>query len=332
MSTGTPQPQPPHRPSGVLRRRFGVPPFSVLDARQGYWRERKQSWLDLGVAGELGRSAALTFAPSSQPPEVYQRKARLEQDLGHAVSWADFAAQCLAGQLGQTSEFDPVLCELAYCWFSGPGAAVLDPFAGGAVRGLVAAKLGRPYVGVDLRPEQVAANVRSARAAGIVGPRWITGDSRSIADLAQGAYDLIFTCPPYGDLEVYSDDPRDLSRMQYDEFLDAYQQIITASCELLRVDRFAAIVVGDIRDRRGNYRGFVADTIRAFNTAGLGLYNEAIYVPPYGSLPARAGRQFTASRKLGKAHQNLLVFCKGNAKAAVAAAGNVAPMDFANLA
>ena len=39
----------------TLRERFVVPPFSVLDARQGYWQERKRAWLSLGIKSELGR-------------------------------------------------------------------------------------------------------------------------------------------------------------------------------------------------------------------------------------------------------------------------------------
>lgn len=40
---------------GALREKFGIPPFSVLDARQGYWQERKRAWMDLGIQSELGR-------------------------------------------------------------------------------------------------------------------------------------------------------------------------------------------------------------------------------------------------------------------------------------
>ena len=41
--------------TGTLAERFGVPPFSVLDARQGYWQERKRAWLALGIKSEIGR-------------------------------------------------------------------------------------------------------------------------------------------------------------------------------------------------------------------------------------------------------------------------------------
>ena len=40
-----------------------------------------------------------------------------------------------------TSIFDPVLCELVYRWFCPSKGKILDPFAGGSVRGIVAAHL-----------------------------------------------------------------------------------------------------------------------------------------------------------------------------------------------
>jgi len=38
-----------------LADKFIVPPFSVLDTRQGYWQERKAAWIALGIKSELGR-------------------------------------------------------------------------------------------------------------------------------------------------------------------------------------------------------------------------------------------------------------------------------------
>jgi len=406
-----------------------------------------------------------------------------------------------------TSIFDPVLCELAYKWFCPPGGSILDPFAGGSVRGIVAAILGYQYTGIDLRPEQVAANKQQAdriltrgpgdevvpvkvseamarlrfngcdpeyirttchatccesststtgtlitihpteqpaiesqggqvidgllqplpgchkcpfkTTADLCGlhdtpdkpfgciaspftlnkngtlivrnrykllkcyddgnklpayvafrasldllfgsteaerickhfadgggdiiapmsrltyqklidndaikhgstiqepprPHWIVGDSRDSQALAPGEYDFIFSCPPYGDLEVYSDDPRDLSTLDYEQFLAKYREIIAQSLTSLKPNRFACFVVGDFRDSHGYYRNFVSETIRAFQDAGMTLYNEAILVTAVGSLPIRIGRQFGSYRKLGKTHQNVLVFYRGNVKA-----------------
>ena len=223
-----------------------------------------------------------------------------------------------------TSIFDPVLCELAYRWFSPVDGTVLDPFAGGSVRGIVAAKCGRQYVGIDLRAEQIEANREQAeRITPDNPPTWIVGDSRNVALLAFGEYDFVFSCPPYADLERYSDDPKDLSTLDYAEFLKAYREIVAATCAMLKPDRFACFVVGDVRDKKGCYRRFVSDTEQAFVDAGLKLYNEAILVTSVGSLPIRVGKQFSSSRKLGKTHQNVLVFVKGDAKKATAACGLV---------
>jgi hypothetical protein len=40
---------------GKLSDRFLIPPFSVLNAREGWWQERKRFWLSLGIKSELGR-------------------------------------------------------------------------------------------------------------------------------------------------------------------------------------------------------------------------------------------------------------------------------------
>ncbi len=220
-----------------------------------------------------------------------------------------------------SSPFDPVLTEVFYNWFCPPGGVILDPFAGGPVRGVVASLMGRRYVGIDVRAEQVLAN--KAQAAGLCGrndtpPEWRTGDSAKLRQITRKRADFLFSCPPYHSLERYSSQPDDLSCMPWEVFLGAYRHIIKQSCRLLRDNRFAAFVVGDVRDKRGNYRGFPAETIRAFKDAGLELYNEAALVTAVGTLALRAHGNFK-TRKLGKSHQNVLVFVKGDPAAAAKA-------------
>lgn len=236
----------------------------------------------------------------------------------------------LAASSSGTSIFDPVLCELAYRWFCPPGGMILDPFAGGSVRGIVASKLGRSYVGIDLSERQIAANrVQADAICGDPMPVWHVGDSREIDRIASGVEaDFVFSCPPYADLERYSDDPADLSTLAYDKFRTAYTEIIAKACSLLKPDRFACFVVGDVRNKQGMYYGFPWHTVEAFQAAGLHLYNEAVLVTAIGSLPIRVGRQFTAGRKLGKTHQNVLVFVKGDPIKATRAIGEC---DFGDI-
>jgi DNA modification methylase len=258
------------------------------------------------------------FRPNEDLPEETQRK------LGGYMANGAVIDRAEGGSTG-TSIFDPVLCELAYRWFCPPDGLILDPFAGGSVRGIVAAMLGRRYIGIDLRPEQVEAN--RAQAQQITPdnlPVWIVGDSRNLSELISQPLDFIFSCPPYYDFEVYSDDPQDLSTVAtYREFIELYRAIIAQAVGLLKPDRFACFVVGDIRDKKGFYCNFVSDTTNAFQDAGAMLYNEAVLITAVGSLPIRVGKQFEAGRKLGKTHQNVLVFCKGDPRKATEAIGPV---------
>lgn len=295
-----------------LAARYGAPPFSVLDARQGYWQNRKRQWRRLGLRSYLGRRADMNTM-------VHITPGTCEAMLEKAKNFDGVS----------TSIFDPTLCELIYRWFCPPGGLVVDPFAGGSVRGVVAALLGRRYVGVELRPEQVEANRRQwreikPRGSAYPTPRWIVGDARNILQLCGGVEaDMVFSCPPYHDLERYSDDPRDLSAMPYLEFLRVYRRIIIDSLQLLRPDRFGCFVVANIRDRKGIYRNLVGQTIAAFRAGGARLYNDAVLVTPVGTLAMRAERPFRATRKLAKGHQNVLVFVKGAPSRATKALGEV---------
>ena len=310
------------KPNNVAER-FIIPPFSILDAKQGRWQERKRAWLSLGIKSEEGRDKEITYSRSAQNPAIYEVRNRMREKLGYDPSWDEITEYCKKHDipmLDGTSVFDPVLCELAYRWFNIPAGVILDPFAGGSVRGIVAAKLGMRYRGVDLRPEQIKANYENAAEMQPPFtendcPVWKCGDSRDIDQHYAGLKaDMIFSCPPYADLEVYSDDPRDLSNMEYEEFLNDYRTIIQKSCSLLKENRFAVFVIGEVRGKNGAYYNFVGDTINAFLEVGLHYYNEMILATQIGSLAMRVTNQFNHSRKIGKTHQNVLVFFKGDLK------------------
>jgi DNA modification methylase len=274
----------PVMPRQKLSANFGAPPFSVLSARDGEWQRRKRWWRSIGLSGEVGRDAPAINLGSDGNSEEY------------------------------TSIFDPALAELLVSWFSASGDTVIDPFAGGPSRGVVSAAMGRNYYGMDLRHEQVSANhscVEGLRIELTGNPSWMCGDAVNDASLLPEA-DLMMTCPPYGNLEVYSDDPRDLSRMDRHAFAFAYKRAMFASLSRLRLDRFAVVVVGDYRREDGMLADFPSLTIAAARDAGTELYNDFVLVTAVGSASARAERQFRHSRKMARTHQNVLVFVKGN--------------------
>ena len=272
-----------------LKREFGgANPFSILDAKDSMWQARKKHWNSLGIKSEVGRDAT-----------TYNFK-----------DWAD--SKTRNTMPSDTSIFDPVLCELMYRWFCPEGGTILDPFAGGSVRGIVANYLGYHYTGIDIRQEQVDSNNEQADAILGAGnkPNWIVGDSNIVLNDELGQFDLVFTCPPYADLEVYSDLDGDISNMKYPQFIIAFEEIMTKACKQLKHGGMAIVVVGEIRDKKGNYYGFVADTVKFMQGIdGMNFYNDAVLATSLVSAGLRAGGNMKSS-KLVKIHQNILTFRK----------------------
>ena len=302
-----------------LKDSFILPPFSILDTRTGAWQERKRKWLALGFNSQETREDVELIAKSGQSTGVYELRNKMRETLKREPTWdeiIDYAKKKGVHVYEGASIFDPVLCELSYRWFCPDGGKILDPFAGGSVRGVVAGALGYHYAGIDLRLDQVEANRKQAAILSLENVDWFDGDSNEVLDLYKplDGFDFVYSCPPYADLEKYSDNPKDLSNMDYADYKEVYFSIIKKSVAQLKDDRFACFVVGDVRDKKGFYYNFVSDTIEAFKEAGMELYNEVILINVVGSLAIRVRRQFNGGRKVGKMHQNVLVFYKGDPK------------------
>jgi len=275
----------------LLRDKFIEPPFSVLDTKTGSWQTRKNQWKRLGMRSEVSRKEVLKLNRFA--------KSYANANTGDAY------------KLG-TSIFDPALCEVIYHWFCKDNGTILDPFAGGSVRGIVANYLGYKYTGIELREEQVNSNIEQGEQ--IVPhnqPVWLLGDSNILLDNIDNNFDMLFTCPPYFDLEVYSDLEEDLSNMDWDNFTLTYNSIISKASSKIKDDGFCVIVVGDIRDKKtGFYRDFTSITKQAFYKCDWGLYNEAILLEFGTNTAAMRADRYMKSRKLVKVHQNVLVFKK----------------------
>lgn len=268
--------------------KFIIPPFSVFDTRQGYWQERKRAWLGLGIKGEEGRDVQAIANTTNVDYPYFKGRGKDDASI-----------------------FDPVLCEIAYRWFCPEGGTILDPMAGEITKGAVAEYMGYLYTGIEIRPEQIGANNRNASELNL-HPSYILGDANKLDDaVGDTMFDMIFTSPPYYDLEVYSKE--DMSAFpSYELFMQRYDDIFKQCYDHLHSNRFLVIKVGEIRNKKtGEYRNFVGDTITSMLKAGFKYYNEFILVNCAGSLPIRVSKSFV-NRKCGKMHQNVLVFFKGN--------------------
>jgi 16S rRNA G966 N2-methylase RsmD len=267
-----------------------------------YWGKHKERWEKWGLHGKEGR------------------KKNLRGGGGVIVG-------------STTSEFHPVLCEIVYWWYAlKANSRILDPFAGGSTRGIVAAYYGHRYTGIELGRRQVSANIKQAKKLaktllkGSVLPEWIVDDSANLEQILKErhhnvSFNLVFTCPPYHDLERYSKSKHDLSAMPYDKFLTTLEKIYTQCANRLKPGGFFVVVVANFRDKKtGRLRNFVDRNIRMIrNLPGMQFHDEAVLLTPIWNRAKTASRPFTKSRKLTKTHENVLIFFKGSdVKAAVA--------------
>ena len=262
---------------------FVIPPFSILDTRQGYWKDRKAGWHKLIKDNGESREQALS------------KSTNLMSDINSGVSL-----------------LDPVLAEIANRWFALDNCNTFDCFAGDSVFGYVSDYMGNKFTGIELRQEQ--ADLNNQRLKGSKS-KYICDDGQNVLKhIKPNTQDLLFSCPPYFDLEVYSELKNDASNQkEYASFLKILDKAFTNSIKCLKDNRFAFIVVGDLRNKQGGYYNFPNDIKNIFIKNGMLLYNEMILVEPLGTLPQRV-RRYMHNRKVGKCHQNILVFYKGDSK------------------
>lgn len=273
---------------GSLTEKFVVPPFSVLDSRRGYWTDRKRLWREK------------------------------IQDNAEARKNAIVCKNTFGQSFNEVSLLDPVLSEIIVKWFAPEhsGSKCFDVFAGDTVFGFVSSYLGNSFTGIELRQEQVDFNNARCKEFDLQA-RYICDDGRNVLQhLEESSQDLLFSCPPYFDIEVYSDDERDASNQStYADFFGVLDTAFSNAIKCLKENRFAVIVVGDVRDKKdGFYYDFCGDIKRCFARNGMKLYNELILANPIGTAALRVNK-YMRTRKMVKVHQNVLVFYKGDTKA-----------------
>lgn len=274
-----------------LQERFIVPPFSVFDGRAGYWMERKREWKrQIQDAGQA-RSNVI----------VYDIKGDYAKDFAFDTG---------------TSILDPVLAEIVNLYFvpnTVERAKTFDVFAGDTVFGFVSSKLGNEFTGIELRQEQRDFNQMRVDEYNLPA-QYICDDGRNVLNhLPEDSQDLLFSCPPYFDLEQYSNLPNDASNQgTFEEFYEILDVAFTNAVKALKENRFAVIVVGGVRNKStGHYYDFTGAVKNTFARAGMGLYNDAVLITPVGSAAIRANRCMK-TRKLCNVYQNVLVFYKGD--------------------
>lgn len=214
------------------------------------------------------------------------------------------------------STYNPTQARLLLDYYMPKGAHVLDPFMGRGVRMAMALDLGMSYTGFDVCPKTVELNRRLLKPGQSANLHLADGTELAPLRGDANAFDGVFTCPPYYEIEKYSGEPGDLSYLTEDDFNRRMQGLfhhlyrLVKSSKRQRPDIHPVVfTVGSVR--RGE-KGLV-DMDYVFQgmarEAGFILHDKVI------TKNRTPGAGFTFRRNWGlgfatKAHETTLVFLK----------------------
>jgi len=215
---------------------------------------------------------------------------------------------------GNVSVLDPVACEVILRLFMPTnGVRVYNPFGGGVQFGFVCGANGYEYTASEIRQNQCDAN--NAICQDFVNVKWIKSDSSKF--IPKQKYDLMFSCPPYYQVEEYLDydgnpPEGELNNIPtYEQFRDTLFQGYKNALSMLNDNCFFVVMTGDSRDKNGAYYGCEAEHELFFKEQGLHIYNKIVYLECEFTRLAHA-KVTLNYRKFPKREQKILCFYKGD--------------------
>lgn len=208
----------------------------------------------------------------------------------------------------QSSLFNPHLAQMILSAYCPPNAKIYDAFGGGGTRGFIASAMGHNYLGVEIRQDEVD-RIRSQQIKLNTFFDIVCFDSRFYT-IENESFDFSYSCPPYYNLEIYSNLEGDMSSANtYSEFLDMLKDSLKVTYLGLKKGSLAIWVVGNFRDNRGNLTHFNGDTIRLATEVGFELHDELVFWGASGASYQRVGN-FQANRRSVRVHEYIIIFKK----------------------
>lgn len=239
---------------------------------------------------------------------------RLMGEDGHTGARAEtFRADHDSVYTATHSVFPAPLVEWALLRYAPPGCKVLDAFAGGPPRAVVSAIMGYDYTGFDINPVQIEENLKLLKRLKLTSAHYILGDGQAMEQADEGSFDFGLTCPPYHDLEKYTNQANDLSNQRsYGEFRAGIALCGEAYYRMVRPGAFVCMAVGPFRDKAGELIDFPAHVVADFREVGFLYWQNIVTTKNFGSAAKRASNAWRGM-KLVPCHEFLLVFRKPEA-------------------
>ena len=221
-------------------------PESLTDLREGLG-EQVQQWADIDVT--IAGSRQISWLARSGTWETfYARELQMwEADEVHHRKWGRLRARLLANRLQYLGRLPESALEVvrglsisgeirSYSTFVNTAmTAVLDkyepthmydPCSGWGERMLTCAQRGVTYTGTDISDAVVTAHQGLIDRLGLTNVSVTLVDSAT-RDMRGGSHEMVLTCPPYGDTEIYTSDGAE--NLDDEAFLEWWKQVVSMS-------------------------------------------------------------------------------------------------------
>jgi hypothetical protein len=272
------------------------------------------------------RKKVIPIEINSNPKELLYRMDSEEIDTTYSSLWLYRKAKMILpfkDDINENnsyySEFNPLISQNITNFWSKEGNIIIDPFAG-RTRGIVSGLTNRKYYGFEISKE-VYDSVINVIESGKnkfkdeFKPIIYNDDSINLNKYNLPLADLIFSCPPYWDLEKYPSTPGQLSDIkEYHIFLKKLKDILKKSIDNLKYNGYVCLVVGDFR-KNGRIIDLTTDVINMMNTIdNIVLWDKIVLQNVnFGHASKRFG-SIKHKKITAKVTEYLLVFKKENGK------------------
>lgn len=234
----------------------------------------------------------------------------------------------LSGTAIRASIYIPDQVEFILKYYSRENDLILDPFSGRASRSQMCLKNKRRYVGYDTDPETIRLNEQLSERNGFKKENYTfhCGDGTELEHYKndKDMFDMILSCPPYYNSEIYSGSTGDLSHMSVDDFDSRIDEMFKHLYRLIKPSKYEndeldsenkapihliAMTVGSKRDGKNG----IIDMDYMFQTSarksGLVLWDKLITInrSPFGAFTFR--RNYKKSF-VNKVHETTLFWAK----------------------
>ena len=269
---------------------------------------------DVNVKDQFGFLPISIIKPTKESKDRWREAYFNDGEMDIRQSNGGYVGSTKGGLPQKMSEFHAGVAENIVRYWSLPGAKVVDPFAGRVTRAVVTTRIGRDYYGYEITPNTHKRALVHFQKLGI-SPILYMDDGTKLAQTPDNFSDLIYTCPPYYNIEKYESVDGQLSDSKtYESFMEMIDVCAQNCYRVAKPGSFCVWVVADFRDKaldneRGNLMDFHGDVTQSFKKAGW-LYHDIIIMENISPFAALTQYQAACKRYVPKTHEYILVFRK----------------------